>query len=133
MIHNKPLSKRSITTVRQAIAAAQAYAEEHKVPLTAERLAAALNMDLKIFRSIVDGSYTESGVSEEQNREKVSVIRNAFSEATASVMEHAMMRGSSANMHMLYLKENAGYGESVTISPVETAPVVFLGEQDIAD
>jgi methylphosphotriester-DNA--protein-cysteine methyltransferase len=133
VIHNKPLSGRSITTVRQAIASAQEYAEQHNVPLTAERLAAALHMDLKIFRSIVDGSYTEEGGKEKENREKISAIRNAFSEATASVMEHAMMRGSSANMHILYLKENAGYGENAGMPTETTAPVIFLGEQEISD
>lgn len=131
-MHNQLLSKRSLTKVKAAIAKACEYAQQHKVPLTAERLAAALDMDLTMFRAVVEGSYTEQGVDGAAIAAKVSVIQSAFAEATASVMEHAMQRGSSANMHMLYLKENAGYGEKMTELP-SMPPVIFLGEEDIPE
>ncbi len=131
-MHNKPLGRRSLTKIREAIERARRYAEEHKVPLTAERLAAELDMDLSMFRAIVDGRYREPEGTD--NSAKLSVIQSAFSEATASVMEHAMQRGSSPNMHMLYLKENAGYGEKTTQDTAElVAPVIFLGEDQIQE
>ena len=70
---------------------------------------------------------------------KVTAIRKAGGEATASVMEHALRRGSSANMHMLYLKNHAGYdsekgGKAAKDEGCETTPpVIFLGEEDIPD
>ena len=131
-MHNQLLSKRSLARVKGAIAAAREYATEHKVPLTAERLAAALDMDLPLFREIVDGRYTEEGGTPASVAAKVSAIQSAFAEATASVMEHAMGRGSSPNMHMLYLKENAGYGEKTADVPSVT-PVLFYGEEEIPE
>ena len=132
-MHNKPLSRRSIAKIKAAIEEATTYAEEKKVPLTAERLAAALDMDIALFRTIVDGRYAEEKVSPTELTAKVSLIQHAFSEATASVMEHAMGRGSSANMHMLYLKENAGYGEKGDSTLPAVAPVIFVGEEDIPE
>lgn len=132
-MHNKPLSRRSTAKIKEAIAQATAYAEEKKVPLTAERLAAALSMDIALFRSIVEGRYTEDGVTVAELAVKTSLIQQAFAQATASVMEHAMGRGSSANMHMLYLKENAGYGERGDSALPAVTPVIFVGEEDIPD
>lgn len=132
-MHNKPLRNRSTAKIKEAIATATAYAEEKKVPLTAERLAAALDMDIALFRSIVEGRYAEEGVAPSELTAKVSLIQKAFAEATASVMEHAMGRGSSANMHMLYLKENAGYGEKSEMPLPAVTPVIFVGEEDIPD
>ena len=126
-MHNKPLGRRSLPQVKAAIEQAKAYAAEHHVPLTAERLAAELDMDLAVFRRIVEGSYREEN-SETDNRLKISAIQSAFCEATASVMEHAMQRGSSPNMHMLYLKTNAGYGDKEGEPQEMTAPVIFYGE-----
>lgn len=129
-MHNKALKTRSLASVKGAIAAAKVYAEEHKVPLTAERLAANLDMDLSIFHAIVAGTYREDGAD---IGAKISAIQTAFSEATASVMEHAMQRGSSPNMHMLYLKTNAGYGEREEPINGGMAPVIFLGEDAIEE
>ena len=130
-MHNKPLGKRSLACVRAAIEAAKQYAADNKVPLTAERLAAALDMDLAVFHSIVEGRYREASVAD--NTAKISAIQTAFCEATASVMEHAMQRGSSPNMHMLYLKANAGYGEKDTEETVTRAPVIICGEAEIEE
>ncbi len=131
-MHNQPLSKRSLAKVKADIATAYTYAEQHNVPLTAERLAAALDMDLVRFRQIVEGRYTEKGVDDQALRGKISVIQSAFAQANASVMEHAMQRGSGTNMHMLYLKENAGYGEAPTEMAAVT-PVIFWGEEEIPE
>ena len=132
-VHNQRLSKRSVAQVKKAIVSARTFAEEHKVPLTAERLAAALDMDIGMFRTVVEGRYTEEGIEPTLLSAKISAIQSAFSEATASVMEHAMQRGTSPNMHMLYLKENAGYGEKEGAAPTVTAPVIFLGEEEIPE
>ena len=130
-MHNKPLGKRTLAAVRAAIESAKQYAAENKVPLTAERLAAALDMDLAVFHSIAEGRYHEEGAAD--NAAKISAIQTAFCEATASVMEHAMQRGSSPNMHMLYLKANAGYGEKEAEETVQAAPVIICGEAQIEE
>ena len=44
-----------------------------------------------------------------------------------------MQRGSSPNMHMLYLKANAGYGEKDTEETVTRAPVIICGEAEIEE
>lgn len=132
-MHNQKLSARSLAKVKAAIKAAREYAEQHKVPLTAERLAAELDMDLCVFRAVVEGRYVEEGIQPAALSAKISAIQSAFAEATASVMEHAMQRGSSPNMHMLYLKENAGYGGEKEATSSQVLPVIFLGEEEIAE
>lgn len=132
-MHNQKLSSRSLAKIRVAIERAREYAGQHNVPLTAERLAAELDMDVAMFRTVVEGRYAEDGVSSEKLEGRVSMIQSAFSEATASVMEHAMQRGSSPNMHMLYLKENAGYGEKGDTAARPIVPVIFLGEEEIPE
>ena len=97
---------------------AEAYAREQDVPLTVERLAAELHMDAPEFCRLV----------KEKGRENWRVIlRDAYEQANASVVEYAMKRGSSANMHMLYLKQYAGYREEE--APRE--PVLFCGEEQL--
>ena len=126
---SKSLEGRKTAEVAEAIRRAKEYAAEQGVPLTAERLAAELEMDLEEFHRVVRGiSHPGSG--------KAALIRAAYGEATASVMEHAMKRGTSPNMHILYLKNNAGYDrddrdgeEESTQHPV----VVFVGEEAILD
>ena len=66
------------------------------------------------------------------------MIQRASGEATASVVEHAMRRGSGTNMHMAYLKNNAGYDKpKAEKNGKETdgglPPVVFIGEENIGD
>ena len=47
---------------------------------------------------------------------------------SASVVEYAMKRGSSANMHMLYLKQYAGYRDGEAPAG---EPVLFVGEEEV--
>ena len=134
-MRDKPLEKRPLDDIRQAIDRAKAYAEAQGVPLTAERLAAELDMELAMFQRIARGVYPTGG---RQTAAKVAVIRRACGEATASVMEHAMKRGSSPNMHMVYLKNNAGYeldknGKADKEEGERVPPVIFVGEEAISD
>ena len=119
------LEKRRLAEVQEAIARAEAYAAENKVPLTVERLAAELTMPVTVLREYLQAEYEPPP----RARAVVEAVRRAAGQATASVIEYALTRGSSPNMHMMYLKQYAGYGEREEISPVE--PVVFAGEQDI--
>ena len=134
-MRDKPLEKRPLIEIRQAIEQAKAYAEGQGVPLTAERLAAELDMELSMFHRIARGDYPKGG---RQTTAKVEAIRRACGEATASVMEHAMKRGSSPNMHMVYLKNNAGYeldknGKADKEGGERVPPVIFVGEEAISD
>lgn len=137
-MHNKPLERRTAEEIQAAIDRAKTYAAEQDVPLTVERLAAELDMDLGLFRQIMEGTYP---VASKTVVPKVALIQQACGEATASVVEHAMRRGSSTNMHMLYLKNNAGYDRGVAADrKSETAaedksslPVIFVGEEDISE
>ena len=129
-----PLEKYTVESIAAAIETAKSYAAAQDVPLTAERLAAALDMDLELFRQIARGRLSARSPSV---RRKAELLRRADREATASVVEHAMRRGSGANMHLLYLKNNAGYdkekpggkGEATADYP----PVVFIREEDISE
>ena len=130
------LERRRLADIQAAIERAKAYAAAQEVPLTVERLAAEMEMDLTLLHCILRG---EVAVKSPGMRAKVAAIRKAGGEATASVMEHALRRGSSANMHMLYLKNHAGYdsekgGKAARDEGGEPIPpVIFLGEEDIPD
>ncbi len=132
-MQNNPLARRKLGEIEAAIDRAKAYAADRGVPLTAERLAAELDMDLELLHRVARGEEGALGP-------KTAAIRRACGEATASVMEHAMQRGSSPNMHMLYLKNNAGYdlnkagkASKPTALPTDSTPVVFVGEEYIED
>lgn len=136
-MHNEPLSRRRLVDIRRAIQRAKDYAAEQGVPLTVERLAAEMDMDLLLFHRVVAGLEADGSRSAAN---KTAVIQRACGEATASVMEHAMQRGSSPNMHMLYLKNNAGYdldksgkGQKYANDSIGSPPVVFVGEERIKD
>lgn len=134
-MHNKPLARRCLADIEAAIQRAKAFAEQQDVPLTAERLAAELDMDLGLFHAIVAGDVKCSTASA---RKKVATIQRACGEATASVVEHAMRRGSGTNMHLLYLKNNAGYDKSASDRNANQGgdvlpPVVFIGEESLKD
>lgn len=134
-MHDKPLQQRRLADIEAAIVRAKAYAEAQGVPLTVERLAAEMDMDLGLFHRILQGQETTKSRS---MAAKINAIRRAGGEATASVMEHAMRRGTSPNMHILYLKNHAGYdvdkgknGREESTAP--EGPVVFMGEEEIPD
>lgn len=135
-MQDTPLERRRLTDIQAAIERAKAYAAAQEVPLTVERLAAEMEMDLTLLHRILQG---EVAAKSPGMKAKVAAIRKAGGEATASVMEHALRRGSSANMHMLYLKNHAGYdsekGGKTTHNEGGEAmpPVIFLGEEDILD
>ena len=134
-MQDTPLERRRLKNILDAIERAKAYAAEQEVPLTVERLAAEMEMDLTQLHRILRG---EVVAKTQTMKAKVAAIRKAGGEATASVMEHALRRGSSANMHMLYLKNHAGYdgdkgGKTAKDEGGTTAPVIFLGEEDIPD
>lgn len=130
------LERRRLADIQAAIERAKAYASAQEVPLTVERLAAEMEMDLTLIHRVLQG---EVAAKSPGMRAKVAAIRKAGGEATASVMEHALRRGSSANMHMLYLKNHAGYdsekgGKAARDEGGEPIPpVIFLGEEDIPD
>jgi hypothetical protein len=121
--------------IEAAIERAKAYAAAQEVPLTVERLAAEMEMDLTLLHRILRG---EVVAKSQGMKAKVAAIRKAGGEATASVMEHALRRGTSPNMHILYLKNHAGYDGDKdktggdTLGPSE-GPVVFVGEEEIPD
>lgn len=128
-MHNPSISHRRAAEVGAAIERAKEYAREQGVPLTAERLAAELDMDLTAFRRVVRGDDAGAG-----SAQKADMIRRAYREATASVMEHAMKRGTGSNMHIFYLKNNAGYDASPEEGDADSpAPVVFVGEEALLD
>ena len=134
-MHNKPLERRTRQEIEAAIQRAKDYAQEQDVPLTAERLAAELDMDLLLFHSIATGEHPCAG---KKTKEKAAMIQRACGEATASVVEHAMRRGSGTNMHMLYLKNNAGYDKPKADKNSKEAddalpPVIFIGEENLTD
>ncbi len=114
--------------VRAAIRRAEEYAEEHKVPLTAERLASELSMDGEAFRRIIDNGFTPE---KEGWQSAVNAIRSANTRAVASVLEHALTKGSGVNMHLMYLKQYAGYDSD--LSGMGAVPTVqFCGEGEIS-
>ena len=134
-MHKKPLEKRRLADIQAAIQRAKAYAVAQEVPLTVERLAAEMEMDLVLLHRILRGEVTAKSAG---MRAKIAAVQKAGGEATASVMEHALRRGSSANMHILYLKNHAGYDVDKGKTGREESgpsegPVVFVGEEEIPD
>ncbi len=135
-MQDTPLERRRLAEIQAAIVRAKEYAAAQEVPLTVERLAAEMEMDLQMLQRILQG---ETVIKSPGMKAKVAAIRKAGGEATASVIEHALRRGSSANMHMLYLKNHTGYhsekgGKTAANDSGESVPpVIFLGEEDIPD
>lgn len=124
-VKGRTLERQSLAQVQAAIARAMQYAEEHKIPLTVERLAAELGVSVTTLR----GYLREEYVPPARARATVEAVRRAADEATARVVEYAMDRGTSANMHMMYLKQYAGYGERET--PTAGEPVIFQGDEEV--
>ena len=124
-MQDTPLERRRLKDIVAAIERAKAYAAAQEVPLTVERLAAEMEMDLDMLHDILQGKVQAKCAG---MKAKVAAIRKAGGEATASVMEHALRRGSSANMHMMYLRQYAGYGQETGGA---NEPIVFEGEQEI--
>lgn len=134
-MHNTSLERRRLRDIEAAIARAKDYAADQGVPLTVERLAAEMDMDLALFHRIL--GMTDRAKSYGMAA-KIAAIQRAGGEATASVMEHALRRGTSPNMHILYLKNHAGYDVDKSKNGREESapsegPVVFLGEEEIPD
>ena len=132
-MQDTPIERRRMADLQDAVTRAKAYAEAQGIPLTVERLAAEMDMDLGLFQRILQGQIAPKSVGTAQ---KINLLRRAAGEATASVMEHALKRGTSPNLHILYLKNHAGYdGEKEkngTDGPSE-GPVVFMGEEEIPE
>lgn len=134
-MHDTPIERRRMADIQDAITRAKDYAAAQGIPLTVERLAAEMDMDLMLFHRILRGDITPKSRG---TALKIAAVRRAAGEATASVMEHALKRGTSPNMHILYLKNHAGYdGDkgktgAETLGPSE-GPVVFVGEEEIPE
>ena len=135
-MHDTPIERRRMADIQTAITCAKDYAAAQGIPLTVERLAAEMDMDLMLFHRILRGDITPKSRG---TALKIAAVRRAAGEATASVMEHALKRGTSPNMHILYLKNHAGYdsekgGKAARDEGGEPIPpVIFLGEEDIPD
>lgn len=145
-MYDSPLERRRPEEIAAAIERAAAYAREQDVPLTAERLAAELEMRLDTLHAIARGEYPPAVDKAHPSArcpagsKKCTAIRRACGEATASVVEHAMRRGSGTNMHLLYLKNNAGYDsrernrkKRKRTRAAGRPPVIFAGEEDIPE
>ena len=134
-MHDTPIERRRLADIEAAIDRARTYADTQGIPLTVERLAAEMDMDLTLFHRVLRG---EIPAKSRGMAQKIAAIRRAAGEATASVMEHAMRRGTSPNMHILYLKNHAGYDVDKGKTGREESgpsegPVVFVGEEEIPD
>lgn len=112
--------------VQAAIRRAEQFAQENQVPLTAERLAAELNISVLEFRRLADGAAPEDA----DGRRVQAYLQAADRKATAQVMEYALRKGGSASICSLYLKRHAGCLEDEDGRGEEGLPV-FMGEQEI--
>ena len=54
-MHDTPIERRRLADIRTAIDRAKAYTEAQGIPLTVERLAAEMDMDLHLFHRILQG------------------------------------------------------------------------------
>ena len=85
-----------------------------------ERLAAELQMRPEELRAAAEGG-PAGGVKDER---ALRVLRRAYGEAMASVVEHALSKGGGASMHQAYLKN---YGALGGEGGEGKAPVCFVG------
>lgn len=105
-----------------ALERAAAYATEHKIPLTLERLAVELDMEIARIRTMSDAGYV-AGWGE---RALCAVLRRARREVQASVTEFALSRGSGAQAHLQYLSHI-----SETACGNDNTAVIFLNEDKV--
>ena len=99
-----------------------AYAAERKLPLTLERLAVEMDLDVARIRAMSEAGY-EAGRGEGA---VCAVLRRARREVEASVIEFALSRGTGAQAHMQYLVQL-----SDEASDAGDAAVVFLNEDKV--
>lgn len=99
------------------------------MPLTAERLAAEMGMDGDAYRRFVDPAFLPP---DEGCEAALQAIRDANTRAAASVLEHALTKGSGVHMHLLYLKQYAGYADAAP-PPSTDGPVRFFGESELPE
>lgn len=137
--HHMELDRRQVAWIEERIARAADKAKEQKAPLTVERMAAELGIDGHTFRAYLSPDYVPPTRHAARVRQ---ALQNASAEATASVLEHALGKGSGQNMHLLYLKQYGGFGPPPDGGDSETCgeggegggdsgPVVFLGEDEL--
>lgn len=124
------LDRRQVAWIEERISRAADKAKEQKAPLTVERMAAELGIDVHTFRAYLSPDYVPPTKHAARVRQ---ALRDASAEATASVLEHALGRGSGQNMHLLYLKQYGGFGPSEDGEEADPGdPVVFLGEDELS-
>ncbi len=124
------LDRRQVAWIEERIARAAEKAKEQKAPLTVERMAAELGIDVHTFRAYLAPDYLPPT---KHAALVMQALRDASAQATASVLEHALGRGSGQNMHLLYLKQYAGFGipEGAGEDGTQTDPVIFFGEDEL--
>lgn len=118
----RPTGRLTAEAAQAALDRASAYATEHKIPLTLERLAVELDMELAKLRAMPEEGY----VAGRGERPLCAVLRRARREVQASVTEFALSRGSGAQAHLQYLTQM-----SETACGDEGAGVVFLNEDKV--
>ena len=114
--------------VESALHEARAYAEEHGVPLTLERVAVCLGISRG--RLI---EYAERYEPVNEDEEAVQrAIKGVYAECNASMMEHGLVKGNSPIMPIFALKANYGYNDRPENDAV-SVNVTITGEHDLKD
>ncbi|MCI8554814.1 MAG: hypothetical protein HFJ80_07725 [Clostridiales bacterium] len=112
--------------VQTAVREAKAFAEEKKVPLTIERLAAFLGVSRMELLEELERKEGDDEIGREKAR---ALLRRTCAEAVASVVEFGLLKGNTPTMTMFYLKSNAGYRERME---KERPPdICFYGEEEL--
>jgi hypothetical protein len=114
--------------VKQAIDCVRAYAESKGVSMTVERLAVCLGIP---SRELLGFALREDE-PEEEFKESCLLLKVACDEIAASHIEHGSCKGNNPAMDILMLKNNLNYRDKVEAA-VETAAVVFFGEENMKD
>ena len=113
--------------VQAAIRKSRTFAEEKKVPITIERLAAFLGVGRIELLDEMDRSLDNDG---EERKKVQALLRKTCAEAVASVVEFGLLKGNTPTMTMFYLKSNAGYSEK---AEEEKLPDVYFYGEDRLD
>ena len=110
--------------MEKAIQKAIHYARENAVPLTLERVAACVGVRRETVRRMAE----KTEFANKNEKRVCEALRSAYLQCNADLIE--VMMTKSNNSAAMLARDNFGYGERDAAEA--TAPVVFVGEGDIA-
>lgn len=120
----------NLEEVKQAIATAKQYVDGKPYPLTVDRLAACLGVEPHTLADYKNERHSDENMLDEEHQEICSIIKNAYLECGAQVLEHGLTPGVNPAMAIFYEKNRHGM---VNKHELSTSSTVTFTDSDLPD